>query len=225
MRLRRHAARLELDVAHLPAYRSGPVEPQYSPPPRGGPCERPGVDVLRQALADARSWSEVLRRLGVRVCGYNITWVREDASRIGITTLQPQRFCAYRRCGAKLSASGSNLYCSLECHRDELMAAKVQHWLDTGETGCLDRPCKAIRSYLLAVQENKCAICGNPNVWMDRPLSFIFDHIDGNSSDNRRQNVRLICPNCDSQLGTYKGRNRGSGRFARRQRYAANKSF
>ncbi|WIM86214.1 hypothetical protein PT015_14985 [Candidatus Mycobacterium wuenschmannii] len=42
---------------------------------------------------------------------------------------------------------------------------------------------------------------------------------------NRRENLRLICPNCDSQLPTYKARNRGSGRHYRRQRYANGQSY
>ena len=33
------------------------------------------------------------------------------------------------------------------------------------------------------------------------------------------------CPNCDAQTPTYKGRNRGHGRYARRMRYQAGKSF
>lgn len=57
------------------------------------------------------------------------------------------------------------------------------------------------------------------------PLTLILDHIDGNPENNRRDNLRLICPNCDSQLPTYKSRNRGNGRAFRRQRYADGKSY
>ena len=40
-----------------------------------------------------------------------------------------------------------------------------------------------------------------------------------------RENLRLVCPNCDSQLPTYKSRNRGSGRHSRRQRYRDGQSY
>lgn len=35
-------------------------------------------------------------------------------------------------------------------------------------------------------------------------------HIDGDASNNFRDNLRLVCPNCDSQLDTYKSRNKNS---------------
>ena len=41
---------------------------------------------------------------------------------------------------------------------------------------------------------------------------FIVDHIDGKASNNRRDNLRCICPNCDSQLDTYKSKNKNSAR-------------
>lgn len=59
----------------------------------------------------------------------------------------------------------------------------------------------------------------------EQELIFVLDHIDGDASNNLRVNLRLVCPNCDSQLPTYKNRNRGNGRAWRRQRYADGKSY
>ena len=61
--------------------------------------------------------------------------------------------------------------------------------------------------------------------WNGAALALIIDHVDGDATNNRRTNLRLVCPNCDSQLPTFKARNRGSGRHYRRRRYADGQSY
>lgn len=48
-----------------------------------------------------------------------------------------------------------------------------------------------------------------PPVWNGKDLPFILDHIDGNRRDNRPQMLRYLYPNCDSQLPTRGGGNKG----------------
>jgi hypothetical protein len=69
------------------------------------------------------------------------------------------------------------------------------------------------------------AICHLPDEWNGADLALVLDHVDGDSTNNARGNLRLICPNCDSQLPTYKSKNKGKGRAWRRQRYADGKSY
>jgi hypothetical protein len=101
----------------------------------------------------------------------------------------------------------------------------TKRWLETGEACIASTRVHYIRQYLADAQSQCCAICGGANVWLDLPLALVLDHIDGNPTNNRRENLRLVCPNCDSQLATFKSRNRGNGRHSRRQRYADGKSF
>lgn len=54
-----------------------------------------------------------------------------------------------------------------------------------------------------------------PRLWNNKTLNFILDHIDGNAANNHKENLRLICPNCDSQLDTYKSKNKNSARTFR----------
>ena len=54
----------------------------------------------------------------------------------------------------------------------------------------------------------RCAICNIEPVWQGKPMPLILDHKNGVNNDNRLDNLRFVCSNCDSQLETYKSRNR-----------------
>ena len=55
----------------------------------------------------------------------------------------------------------------------------------------------------------ECYFHTNPLIWNDKPLKPILDHVEGNNTDNRPKMLRLLCPNCDSQLTTCGGGNKG----------------
>lgn len=47
-----------------------------------------------------------------------------------------------------------------------------------------------------------CSICHKEPIWEDKPLTLILDHINGKNRDDRLENLRWVCPNCNSQLET-----------------------
>ncbi len=53
---------------------------------------------------------------------------------------------------------------------------------------------------------NKCSICGGEPVWQGTKLVLVLDHINGRPKDHRLENLRMVCPNCNSQLSTFAGR-------------------
>ena len=128
-------------------------------------------------------------------------------------------------CGGHFEGRRQRQFCSNRCQRAFERRERVAIWLATGEALPGSARTHYVRLYLLAEQESRCALCGIPSEWNNAPLALTLDHVDGDSSNNARENLRLVCPNCDSQLPTYKNRNRGRGRHARRTRYADGLSY
>lgn len=123
-----------------------------------------------------------------------------------------------RACGTRCDEGRT--YCSLSCSRN--ISPNGYHTLQRFLEG-VDVPrsvlkSKYVREHVLDRQNRLCAICGNPQEHMGEHLLFIMNHSDGNPDNTHPSNMRMVCPNCLSQLPTYKSRNRGNGRYLRDQR-------
>lgn len=58
------------------------------------------------------------------------------------------------------------------------------------------------------ILEDLCTECGIGPIWDDEPIVLQLDHINGIHTDNRLENLRILCPNCHSQTTTYTGKNK-----------------
>lgn len=126
-----------------------------------------------------------------------------------------------KKCVCGILIKSNRKYCTIKCQAHE----KTNKTFDKIESNnYFVKSNKQYKSYLIAKRGHRCEMCSFTE-WGGKPILLILDHIDGNSDNFELENLRIICSNCDTLTPTYKNRNKGKGRFARRQRYRDGKSF
>ena len=127
-----------------------------------------------------------------------------------------------RKCKKPTSGKTEYGFCR-KCSSIEIARIKTEekflNWLETGDMGISVAATVrgTFRERLLLHYGNKCSICGQKPEWNGLELVLVLDHIDGNAGNDKETNLRFICPNCDSQLETFKSKNRESARRHRKK--------
>jgi hypothetical protein len=138
------------------------------------------------AAAASQSFSETLRKLGLRPAGGNHQSLRKQLERWGISTAHFDPAAA-RRAGGRQRAT-------------PLAEVLVEH--STFSRGHLKE-----RLYSSGLKERRCEICRQGPTWRGKEMALILDHINGVADDHRLENLRIVCPNCAATLETHCGRN------------------
>jgi predicted nucleic acid-binding Zn ribbon protein len=132
--------------------------------------------------------------------------------------------CIY--CGNKIKRK--NKYCDNKCKLNYEYENYIKEWKEGNKNGMIKGNYLSfyLRKYLFGKYNNKCSKCG----WGEinehtNKIPLEVEHIDGDHTNNKEDNLTLLCPNCHSLTKTYKGANKGKGRYNRMKRYYENKSY
>lgn len=105
--------------------------------------------------------------------------------------------------------NGATKYCSESCCvKDRYM----NYFLEWYNGINVKRHNLVLREYLELMHGHSCSECEITH-WLGYEIVFDVDHINGDSSDDSKENVRLLCKNCHSQTKTYANSKSKKGRF------------
>lgn len=120
-------------------------------------------------------------------------------------------------CGKQLDKRKKQKFCSNQCQSDYKHKVYIEDWKNGIQDGMSGKYglSQHIKKYLFEKYKNKCQICewGEINKKTGK-IPLEVHHIDGDYTNNKEENLQLLCPNCHSLTETYKNSN-GRGRKGR----------
>lgn len=146
------------------------------------------IDDLRVAVRDNSSIAGVLRQLGLKPLGGNYRTINHLIDEYSIDT-------------SHFTGQGWNVGLAFKPNNgmsdEELFSENSQYKCSW----------RLRERYRKATGINHCENCGL-EVWLGQRISLEIHHLNGNHTDNRLENLKLLCPNCHALTSNYRGKNK-----------------
>lgn len=116
-----------------------------------------------------------------------------------------------KNCNKRLTR-GDSVYCNPSCQHSYTRSAWLQRWLTDplfNPTNKHGEVPQRVKNALISLRGEKCETCG----WCERhpmtgKIPIQVHHRDGDDTNNRPENLKLLCPNCHSLTPNWGARNK-----------------
>lgn len=137
--------------------------------------------------------------------------IAKSLSRTGEFIPYEEKFCPV--CGKKIEKKQST-FCSNECFQRYSYEKRVSEWKKDPEMFAKEEVPSVIRRYLFEKYNCKCQKCGWGEVnETTGKVPLEVHHLNGDCTDNREENLQLLCPNCHSLTPNNGSLNKQSKRY------------
>lgn len=140
-------------------------------------------EILEPIVKKSKSKIEILKNLGLRVAGSNYSTLNKYLKKYNLNI---SHFIIHDN--------------SLSKHKIPLDSILV-------ENSSYSRTDLKKRLYSTGLKKRNCELCGQGEEWNGKHMSLILDHKNGVYNDNKIENLRIVCPNCNATLDTHAGKN------------------
>lgn len=145
------------------------------------------LENCKDIIESSETYSEMLRKMGLRITGSNYGKLKKFISDNKLVTKKLLTMSEYTK-----KYNFGKIY-SLE----EVLV----------ENSNYSRTNLKAKLYKCGLKKRNCEMCNQSELWFGKKISLILDHINGVHDDNRIENLRILCPNCNATLDTHCGKN------------------
>lgn len=144
----------------------------------------------REAIKNAKSIAEALRNLGIKDQGGNYRIIKQAIKKYGIDT-------------SHFLGKGWNVGLKFN------FGKKIETKDILVENSGFNTYHLKERLFKEGIKEKKCERCKRTE-WENEPIPLELHHINGDCTDNRIENLQVLCPNCHALTDNYrKKKNKG----------------